>query len=133
VKIVITGWAVDAYLNLTKDNIFSNEEYWQKIRPDVLLLQDFPKHPKFENNKFWSVAEAKGGGLITHGFKMKWHQIGSGKVQLRLPIAVLDQTAFLCQAYVKRDEKFEKRQLAIFKTHLQLILQNRYKKCGVLL
>lgn len=61
---------------------------------------------------------------------MKWHQIGNGKVQLRLPIALLDQF-FLCEAYVKPNDKVDKRKLAKFKTHIQLIAQGQYKQCGV--
>lgn len=72
-KIIITQWALDSYLDLVKERAFSKEEYWNNIRPDVLLLANYP------------------------------------------------------------NEKFEKRKLAIFKTYAQLILQNRYKKCGVLI
>jgi hypothetical protein len=132
VKIIITQWSLDSYLKLVKERAFSKNEYWNNIRPDVLLLSNYPDEPKFNNNKFWSVAEDASGNIISCGFKMKWHQIGNGKVQLRLPV-VLNQEAFLCEAYVKRNAKFEKRKLAIFKTHAQLILQNRYKKCGVLI
>lgn len=131
-KIIITQWGLDLYLNLAKDRVFSKDEYWNGIRPDIFLLLNYSNEPKFNNNKFWSVAEDSSGNIIPYGFKMKWHQVGNGKVQLRLPI-ILDQDAYLCGAYVKRDEKFEKRRLAIFKTHAQLILQNNYKKCGILI
>ena len=50
---------------------------------------------------------------------------------MRLPIAILSN-ACLCEGYVKRDEKTEKRMLAKFKTHLQLIQEENYIKCGEL-
>jgi hypothetical protein len=129
-KVIITQWALNAYLNLKAKQAFSHEEYWNTIRPDVLLLKQYPNALKFKNGKFWSIAKDGGGSLISQGYKMKWHQVGSGKIQLRLPIAMLQQ-AVLCAAYVKENEKQEKRKLAIFKTHLQLIQQNRYIECGV--
>ena len=129
--IVITQWALNAYLELKHQHVFSPETYWSEIRADVLLLKHYPEPPKFKNGKFWSVAQDGKGQLLPQGFKMKWHQVGAGHVQLRLPVALLQQ-AILCGAYVKENEKQEKRKLAIFKTHLQLIQQNRYTECGVL-
>ena len=38
-KIVITAWALDSYLDLKHSGVFSSEEYKTKIRPDVLLLK----------------------------------------------------------------------------------------------
>lgn len=60
---------------------------------------------------------------------MKWHQVGPGFVQLRLPIGLLSD-ANLCGAYVKRNKHWEIRQLAKFKTHLQLIKQGYYTVRG---
>ncbi len=128
--IVITQWALDSYLDLKNKNVFSSMEYTGIIRPDVLLLKNYPSEPKFNNGKFWSIAEYDS-KIIPYGYKMKWHQIGNGKVQLRLPITILKQ-AFLDAAYVKNDPKTEKRRLAKFKTHIQLIQQGRYTQCGVL-
>ncbi len=130
-EIVITQWALNAYLNLKAQRVFSAEDYWHSLRPDVELLNNYPHAPKFKNGKFWSMIQDNSGELISKGYKMKWHQIGHGKVQLRLPIALLKH-AFLCEAYVKENEKQEKRKLAVFKTHLQLIQQGRYSECGVL-
>ncbi len=61
----------------------------------------------------------------------KLYRVGNGCVQLRLPVAILNN-AYICQGYVKRDEKTEKRMLAKFKTHLQLLQEERYIKCGEL-
>lgn len=130
-NIVITQWALNAYLNCVAQRVFSKEDYSNTLKPDVLLLKQYPNVTKFKNGKFWSVADDGSGNVLPHGFKMKWHQIGHGKVQLRLPVALLNH-AFLCEAYGKTNEKQEKRKLAIFKTHIQLIQQNRYKQCGVL-
>ena len=95
-----------------------------------MRLKDFPKDPKFDNGKFWSPAKFKN-NIVAHGFKMKWHQVGNGRVQLRLPVGVMNQ-AFLCEAYVKNNEKKELRMLAKFKTHLQLIEKGHYTKRGEL-
>lgn len=102
----------------------------QQLRPDVLLLKDFPNAPKFSNNKFWSIATDKSGNRIAEGFKMKWHQVGDGNNQLRLPVGIIMNTAVLCEAYIKSDEKLEKRKMAKFKTYLELIRRNQYTECG---
>lgn len=128
-NIVITQWALDAYLDLRHKNVFTREEYKQKLRPDALLLRDFPEPPPFGNGKFWSPAEYRG-KFIKDGFKMKWHQIGNGRVQLRLPVALIDGNAFLCGAYVKQNAKQEARQLAKFSVQTNMIRSNRYTMCG---
>lgn len=66
---------------------------------------------------------------ISGGFKMKWHQVGPGRVQLRLPVG-LAAAAVLCEAYVKGGAKEERRRPARFKTHMQLIRQGRYDERG---
>lgn len=100
------------------------------IRPDVLRLKNFPFEEKFQNGKFWSPATFNRDS-IPHGFKMKWHQVGNGSVQLRLPVVVMEEI-YLCSAYVKKDEKMEKRMLAKFKTHIQLIQEGKFIKRGEL-
>lgn len=129
-KIIITQWALDSYLGLKHEAIFVDEYFRGTIRPDVLLLLNYPNDPKFDNGKFWSPASFNG-SIIPNGFKMKWHQVGNGRVQLRLPVALM-KNIYLCGAYVKKDEKTEKRNLAKFKTHLQLIQEGNYIKCGEL-
>jgi len=94
--IVITQWGLDSYLDLKHSQAFTPEEYKGTIRPDVLLLHDFPGNAKFENDRFWSPATDRS-GTIAHGFKMKWHQVGPGRVQLRLPVALV-RDAYLCEA-----------------------------------
>jgi hypothetical protein len=121
-EIIITEWGLDSYLELKAQRTFTNEEYWKKIRPDVLLLEDYPMHPKFGQSHFWSQEFA-------NGYKMKWHQMGTGKVQIRLPVGVFD-SSYLCEAYVKENPKQEARKLARFKTHLQLIRLGRVPERG---
>jgi len=130
-EVIITEWALNSYLDLVAHNTFSGAEYRQQIRPDVERLKTYPSDPKFQNGKFWSPAHDSAGIAIPDGYKMKWHQIGNGRAQLRLPVGMLSD-AFLCEAYVKRDAKQEKRKLARFKTHLQLIRMGRYSLRGKL-
>lgn len=131
--VVITEWALDSYLNLKHGNVFTTQDYRTTIRPDVELLKlGLPSpDPKFANPKFWGPA--KQGNVVLHpGFKMKWHNLGPGSVQLRLPVMSHNRSAFLCEAYVKDDPKTEARKMARFKTHMNLISQGRYTYRGAL-
>lgn len=49
--ILITQWALDAYLELKRKRVFDENTYKEIIRPDVLLLRDFPDNPKFGQGK----------------------------------------------------------------------------------
>lgn len=69
------------------------------------------------------------GQPIDDGYKMKWHNMGNGRVNIRLPVAML-RKAFLCEAYVKNDPKKEKRRLAPFKTQVQLVREGRHTTRG---
>ncbi|MDR3491681.1 MAG: hypothetical protein P4M12_06510 [Gammaproteobacteria bacterium] len=129
-EVIITQWALDSYLDLKRQNVFSDSEFDTTIKLDGLLLLAYPNHPKFNNNKFWSPAQDKNGVIISDGYKMKWHNIGNGKVQLRLPVGIINGIAFLCQAYVKSDDKIEKLKLSKFKDHLRLIRLNRHTVKG---
>lgn len=129
-KIIITQWALDAYLDLKHTNVISQSYYQEQLRPDALLLRNYLGDPKFANGKFWSPASLNN-QIIPHGYKMKWHQVGSGRMQLRLPVTIMHE-AYLCQGYIKHDEKTEKRLLAKFKTHCQLIEEGRFIQCGEL-
>lgn len=129
-KIIITQWALDSYLNLKHEEIFTDDYFNNKIKPNVLLLSNYPKDSKFDNDKFWSPVSYKG-KMLNNGFKMKWHQVGNGRVQLRLSVAMMEDI-YLCSAYVKQNEKKEQRFLAKFKTYLQFIQEGKYTKCGEL-
>lgn len=125
-RVFITEWALNSYLELRGSHVFSDQEYWLTIRPDILRLKVFPNDPKFSQAKFWSPARDDNQVRLAGGYKMKWHQVGNGCVQLRLTIGILDNKCYLCEAYVKENNKVDKRKLAIFKTYLQLIQMNRY-------
>lgn len=128
-EVVISEWALNSYLDLRQRRVFSDQEYRAVIRPDVLLLRNYPNETRFGLQQFWSIAECPPGRKIPDGFKMKWDQLGSGKVELRLPVAIVTN-AILCEAYVKRGSKEEQRKLARFKTHLQLIRMGKLKERG---
>jgi len=131
--VIITEWALDSYLNLKHAQVFSDQEYWSTLRPDVELLRDgIPSpHAKFTNPGFWGPAKL--GNVVLHpGHKMKWHQLGPGRVQLRLPIMSFTRSAFLCEAYVKNSPATDQRKMARFKTHMNLISVGRYNHRGTL-
>ena len=87
-EIIITAWALDSYLEMKHQNQLSGQNYKQTVRPDVLLLKTYPQDPRFANNKFWSPASSNGSN-ISGGFKMKWHNLGANRIQLRLPVAMI--------------------------------------------
>ena len=130
--IVITEWALQSYLDLRAQNVFSDQDYWNVIRPDVELLEQYPADPKFKNQKFWSVATDLAGKAIPNGFKMKWHNLGPGTVQLRLAVAMWQGEALLCRGYVKSSDAADKREMAKLKHHLLLISQGSYTRRGKL-
>ena len=63
---------------------------------------------------------------------MKWHNMGNGKVQLRLCVTEHRGRVLLCHAYVKDSKATDRRQLAKFRGRVQLIHQNRHIERGVL-
>ncbi|HSV43491.1 MAG TPA: hypothetical protein VLJ10_02960 [Candidatus Bathyarchaeia archaeon] len=128
-EVIITGWAFNSYLEMTHNRVFGKAEYKNRIRPDVLRLKNYPDDSRFENDKFWSIATDRTGNKIRDGYKMKWHQVGDGRVQLRLTVGIFSG-AFLCEAYVKNDPKAEKRYMARFKVYLQKIRLNEYVENG---
>lgn len=132
-EIIITQWALDSYLELKSKRVFSKEEYKNTIRPNVLLLRDEPDHPKFGQGKFWSIAQDRSGKVIANDHKMKWHQVGNGLVQLRLTIGIFNNECFLCETYVKPNEKQDHRKLEKFRHYLDLIKNKQYVIRGRLL
>ena len=113
-EVVITDWALQSYLDLK--NNFTVEEYEKKLRPDAELLNVYPDSPKFNNDKFWGPCKDKSGKIIPQGYKMKWHNIGPGRIQLRLLVVIAGNTAYLCNAYVKNNENTDFREMAKLKT-----------------
>jgi len=84
---------------------------------------------KSYNGKFLSIAQDRNHKKIPNGYK---HNMGDGCVQLRLTIGIIGDQCFLCEAYVKHDDKEDKRRLAKFKVYLDLIQQGRYTIRGKL-
>jgi len=123
-EIVITEWALQSYLELK--NVFTDKEYTEIIRPDAELLKSYPNHPKFGNDKFWGLCKDRGGKIIRQGYKMKWHNIGPGNIQLRLLVAMCDETAYLCNAYVKGNKNVDFREMAKLKIKIQLINEGKF-------
>ena len=128
-EIIITEWALDSYLELWQKREFSAKDYKEVIRPDVLLLKSFREPAQFDNNKFWSPAEVNG-TAIPGTFKMKWHNLGDRKIQLRLPVLLLENDAYLLEAYVKNDAKTEVRKLMKAKGHQEMICRGQYTERG---
>ncbi len=126
--VVITEWGLQSYVDLVgRQNAFGKKYYQSTIRPDVELLQIYPKATKFQNGTFWSPVS-----IVSNGFKMKWHNVGPGNIQLRLPVFMHNGEAFLCEAYVKKGMKQEMRRLRKFQVRAKLIRQKRYQRRGVL-
>lgn len=73
------------------------------------------------------------GKIIRHGYKMKWHNVGPGGVQLRLLVAIVDEKAYLCNAYVKDNENTDFREMAKLKIKIQLINEGKFTFRGRLL
>jgi hypothetical protein len=128
---VITDWALQSYLELK--SVFTKKEYLNTLRPDAELLKDFPDHPKFEESKFWGSCKDKSGKIIHQAYKMKWHNIGPGRVQLRLLVVLAHNKAYLCNAYVKNNESKDFREMAKLKTKILLINEGGFAYRGRLL
>jgi hypothetical protein len=123
----ITEWATDSYFDLVvrQPPVISKQDYKTILRPDVSLLKaesGLPfQNPKFQNSKFWSPATFQG-MQIPNGYKMKWHNFGNGKFQLRLCIALVNNECFVCRAYCK-DAQTELREMAKFKIHVAQLMR----------
>lgn len=129
-RIIITEWALDSYLRMRSAHIFSRIEYDEVLRPDVKLLTVYPHHLKFDMEKFWGPAIIEG-SMIPFSYKMKWHNFGVGRVQLRLFVVIYEGHSFLCSAYIKND-KTEKRELARHKIKVRKIIDGTYYYRGEL-
>ncbi|MGE3727970.1 MAG: hypothetical protein AB7I41_20615 [Candidatus Sericytochromatia bacterium] len=131
-QVIITEWALSSYLDLVGQHQFTKEQYRDIIRPDVQRLNDFPNDIAFSQSNFWGPSTDRSGNNVRNGFKMKWHNLGSGNVQLRLSVAILGAQAFLCRAYVKNSDSTDKREAANLKNHIQDIVLRKYQFRGIL-
>lgn len=133
-EVIITEWAKQSYLDLRNAQVFTRDEYKNILRPDAKLLKVYPSDPKFSVVKFWGPAIDVSNNIIPHGFKMKWHNIGNGKIQLRLLVVIIDselnnikaERAFLCESYVKTGANQDKRQMERLKIKIRRIAQGNY-------
>lgn len=126
--IVITNWGLQTYLALRHRNVFTLDDYNDKLRPDALLLRDYPNSPRFQNAKFWGSADNNDASC----FKMKWHNIGPGRVQLRVGVVLHGGDALICEGYVKSSPNADKRYTRRLRVHAELIRRGQYQKLGEL-
>jgi len=133
-NIVLTEWSLSSYLDLKHSKVFSDTEYKRTLRPDIELLKLGWPSPcsQFSNPHFWGPATGLDGATIQHGFKMKWHNFGNGKVQLRVAVVILFGKAFLCQGYVKNNAHKDKREMAKLKNRINDISKETYEHRGFL-
>jgi hypothetical protein len=130
--VVITEWALQSYLDLVATQAFTSREYWDVIRPDVERLKtDYPNGVKFQSDKFWGPSRVAA-NVTSDGFKMKWHNMGSGAVQIRGSIAVIGSRAYLCRGFVKDNNATDQREAMKLKAHIQFIRLGRYVQRGLL-
>lgn len=133
-EVVITEWAKQSYLDLRNAQVFFRDDYKNTLRPDAELLKVYPNDSKFLNSKFWGPAVDVANKVIPNGFKMKWHNIGNGKIQLRLLVVIIEselnhataERAFLCESYVKSSGPQDKRQMERLKIKMRRIAQGNY-------
>ena len=128
-KIVITGWALQSYLDLKHRREFSTQEFQKNFRPDAERLKVFPNDPKFKVRGFWGPATKGNGVNVSDGYKMKWDSVGPGKNELRLCVAIIGPNAFLCQAYIKKG-KNDLRECLNLERYITLIRQGRFVDRG---
>jgi hypothetical protein len=141
-EVIITEWGLQSYISLKAKAAFTNKDYKTVLRPDAELLKTEdpfdPHHSKFSNDKFWGPAKSKGQN-VKYGYKMKWHNLGPGNNQLRLCVVIVEtdlegkkgRRSFLCTSYIK-DDKSEKREMAMLKTKIRKILDGTYVYRGKL-
>jgi len=131
VDVVITEWALQSYIDLKGRAVFTDQDYWNVLRPDVELLKGGipPTDPKFSSDKFWGPAK-DAGRLIPDAYKMKWRNLGPGKVQMRLLIVHWQNEALLLQAYVKGSAYIDLKEMGKLKHRMNLIALNRHQIRG---
>lgn len=81
-RILITDWALDADAGMVGRD-FTEKEYRGVLRPDIARLHRRDADPRFKDARFWGPAQSGPACNVPDGFKMKWHNIGPGLIQLR--------------------------------------------------
>lgn len=98
-RILITEWALASYTELLNES-FSKDDYWNILRPDILKLRHYPTDD-FKDSHFWGPAQSNANSNVLDGWKMKWHNIGPGRIQLRLGVAIIKHDVFICHGWSK--------------------------------
>jgi hypothetical protein len=129
-RIVITRWGLDAYLELLHKGVFDRALYRKELRPDILKLRAWPHDDAFQHAKFWGPADD--GSVVPDGYKMKWHNFGNGNVQLRLCVGLVGGDAYLCHAFVKTSPDQDKREAAKLRKRISLIRDGNFDWRGEL-
>ena len=119
-RIFITRWGLDSYLEHRDSGVITRELYYEQLRPDILRLRHRDTDPKFQQPSFWGPAIGPR-GRVDEGWKMKWHNLGPGRLQLRLCVAVVEADAYLCHAYVKTSPAQDRRRAARLRDQIRLI------------
>ena len=102
-RIIITSWALDSYRELVPRHV-NVEEYWSTLRPDIVRLRHRTTDARFNNPSFWGPAQSGPNKVISQAFKMKWHNIGPGRIQLRLGVVECEGDYYLCHAWSKTSQ-----------------------------
>ena len=134
-RIIITRWGLDSYLEHQKSGLFNLATYRDVLRPDILLLRTLlsgSPDSKFQNAKFWGPAIDRKGHAVPDGYKMKWHNFGNGNVQFRLCVAVINDDAYLCHAYAKTSQARDHLMAGSLKDKIKLIRDGTYDVRGEL-
>ena len=131
-RIVITGWALDSYTALRRAGVIDRTTYWKVLRPDILRLRQRAEDPRFRDSHFWGPAIGRDGVDVPDGYKMKWHNVGNGNVQLRLCVAVLDGDAFLFHGYIKNSPAQDRLEAEKIKMRIQLLREGAVELMGEL-
>lgn len=131
-RIVITRWGLDSYLDLLHHGVLDRALYYEVLRPDILRLRNTATDLNFRESKFWGPAIDRKGSAVKDGWKMKWHNFGNGNAQLRLCVALVGDDAYLCHAYVKTSGPQDKRMAGSLKDKIGLIRTGRHDERGEL-
>lgn len=125
-------WGLDAYLDLLHGGILNRSLYYDVLRPDILRLRNLTTDLSFRDPKFWGPAIDRSERVVAGGWKMKRHNFGIGGVQLRLCVALVDEDAYLCHAYVKTSGPQDKRMAGSLKDKIGLIRSGSHDERGEL-
>jgi hypothetical protein len=132
VRILITNWGLNTFMDHYHSRVFTKADYKNVIRPDTMLLAKYPHDPKFQLTQFWHQAKLRNGMAISDGYKMKWDNLGSGHNELRVLVAIIGSDAYICEGYQKVSPQAEQMKLLKFIGHIDLIRRKKVRVRGEL-